>query len=169
MSILAKCFERLNEAIEVENTARLEDRLGRNELIPRTEIRIMGQMSLLTNDVVSAQIHLIGTVDVDASIDGGPYSWVGKKFAEILAIDGLELDKYADEIWLPTGASFTEVFSKKNLRCVRLEPIPALISKAVKAPVKNRILIRQALAVFPELKPLIEAHGGDISNFEGEE
>ena len=105
----------------------------------------MGQMSLLTNRTISAQIKLIGTVDVDASIDGGPYSWVGKKFAQILAAKGLELDKYADEIWLPKNATFQKVFSGKILTCLRLDPLDALVSKAVKAPEKNRILIRQAL------------------------
>ncbi len=123
-------------------------------------------MSLLTNESVTAQITLFGTQDVDAVVSGGRYGWVAKKFSELLEGDGLELDDYADEIWLPEGASFTQVFTGAHLTCLRLNPLDALVSKAIKAPAKNKILIRQALLVFPELRGRIEANGGDPARFE---
>lgn len=61
------------------------------------------------------QIKLVGTLDIDATVDGGYYGWVGKKFDELLRAQNLELDQYADEIWLPKGASFDEIFSSKHL------------------------------------------------------
>ncbi len=140
-----------------------------DELITKTEIRIMGQMSLLTNDAVKAQIKLVGTLDVDAAVDGGYYGWVGKKFDELLRAQGLELDQYADEIWLPEGASFDEVFSSKHLSCRRLHHLDALVSKAVKAKVKNRPLILQALLAYPELRELLRENNVDATYFEDEE
>ncbi len=77
---LDKVFESLERAIEIENQLRRTDELGEDELIRKTEIRIMGQMSLLTNDAVKAQIKLLGTLDVDAAVDGysfnSPYSLI---------------------------------------------------------------------------------------------
>lgn len=49
---LDKIFESLEKAIEIENQSRRFDELDESELVGRTEIRIMGQMSLLTNDTV---------------------------------------------------------------------------------------------------------------------
>ena len=153
---LEKIFRRLDEAIEVENQSRRADDFEASELVGLTEIRIMGQMSLLTNDAVTAHIRLFATQDVDAVISGGRHGWVAKKFSKLLEADGLELDDYADEIWLPDlaprfgsqiwlpeGATFTQVFSGAYLTCLRLNHLDALVSKAVKAPAKNRILIRQ--------------------------
>ena len=166
---LEKIFRRLDQAIEVENQGRRADDLEERELIGATEIRIMGQMSLLTNDNVTAEIKLFATQDVDAVVSGGRYGWVAKKFSELLEADGLELDDYADEIWLPDGATFTKVFSGTYLTCLRLNHLDALVSKAIKAPVKNKILIRQALVAFPALRARIEANGGDLATFEDEQ
>ncbi len=164
-----KIFNNLERAIEIENQARRFDDFEENELIVKTEIRIMGQMSLLTNDAVQAQIKLVGTLDVDAAVDGGYYGWVGKKFDELLRAQNLELDQYADEIWLPEGASFDQVFSSKHLSCLRLNHLDALVSKAVKAKVKNKPLIQQALIAYPELRDILRANDVDLAYFEEEE
>lgn len=161
-------FECLDKAIEVENQSRRADDFEESDLIGATEIRIMGQMSLLTNGTVTGLMRLFGTQDVDAVVTGGRYGWVAKKLSELLEAEGLELDEYADEIWLPRGAAFTKVFSGEYLTCLRLNHLDALVSKAVKAPAKNRILIRQALVVFPDLRALIKVNGGDLANFEEE-
>ena len=133
--------------------------------LAHTEIRVMGQMSLLSNTEVQAQIRLIATVDVDATVRGE--FWVQKKFEELLLKDGLELDPVASEIWLPAEATFTEMFSSNLLTCLRLDALYALVSKAIKAKEKNRILIRQALPIFGrELEDLIKKYGGDLVYFE---
>lgn len=166
---LDRIFESLEKAIEIENQSRRFDELDESELIGRTEIRIMGQMSLLTNDTVHRQIKLVGTLDVDAAVDGGYYGWVGKKFDELLRAQNLELDQYADEIWLPKGASFDEIFSSKHLSCLRLNHLDALVSKAVKAKVKNRLLIQQALVAYPDLRELLRKNNVNAAYFEDEE
>ncbi len=122
-------------------------------------------MSLLSNPLVQEQIRLFGTVDVDATVRGE--YWIQKKFEELLLEEGLELDPVADEIWLPVEATFTTVFSETILTCLRLDPLGALTSKAIKAREKNRILIRQALPVYgAPLEGLIKKYGGDLTYFQ---
>ncbi|MCP4447571.1 MAG: hypothetical protein GY811_19855 [Myxococcales bacterium] len=163
---LVKIFQDLDEVIGVENQQR---RLDDDEPLEDIEIRVLGQMSLLTNEAVSAQITLVGTLDVDASVTGGCYSWVGKKFSELLEAQNLELDRYSDEIWLPEGAAYVEIFSGKYLTCLRLHHLDALESKAVKAPEKNRLLIQQALPIYPVLEKRLMARNIDITYFEDAE
>jgi hypothetical protein len=162
---LRDVFERLARAIDTESASRREEDLPP---LGHTEIRVMGQMSLLSNPEVQAQIRLFGTRDVDATVRGE--YWVQKKFEEFLLEQGLELDSVANEIWLPKEATFSEVYSSPKLTCLRLDPIYALVSKAIKAKEKNRILIRQALPIFgDELRSLIEEYGGDLTYFEVQE
>ena len=132
---LHSIFERLTTAIDAENESLKDEGL---ELLASTEIRMMGQMSLLINAEVRAQIRLFGTADVDATVRGE--YWIQKKFAEILLEEGLELDPVADEIWLPEGATFSEIYSSEILRCLRLDPLYALLSKAIKAKEKTDYL-----------------------------
>ncbi len=158
-------FVRLEDAIADENVSLSGEGLA---LLGPTEIRVMGQMSLLSNPEVQAQIRLFATADVDATVRDE--YWVQKKFAELLLEEGLELDPVANEIWLPEDATFTETFSGKLLTCLRLDPLYALVSKAIKAKEKNRLLVRQALSVFGnELSDLIEQYGGDLKYFEEQE
>lgn len=148
-------------AIDEENQSLREEGLT---TLQATEIRVMGQMSLLSNPQVIAQIRLFGTMDVDATVTGE--YWIQKKFEELLLAEGLELDPVASEIWLPVEATFTTVFSGTILTCLRLDPLGALVSKAIKAKEKNRILIRQALPLWgAPLEELIEKYGGDLTYF----
>jgi len=158
-------FERLAHAIDIECAERREADLP---LLRHTEIRVMGQMSLLSNPELQAQIRLFGTRDVDATVRGE--YWVQKKFEAFLVERGLELDPVAEEIWLPKGSTFSEVFSSKRLTCVRLDPLYALVSKAIKAKEKNRLLLQQALPIFGHaLREMIEKYGGDLAYFETQE
>ena len=60
---LLNIFGRPDVAIEEENQSRRADDFEESELIGASEIRVMAQMSLLTNDIVTAQIALFGTRD----------------------------------------------------------------------------------------------------------
>ena len=72
----------------------------------------------------------------------------------------------SSEVWIPPGAKYLEIFSGNALDCEILDPISALVSKAIKAPEKNRILVREALNVYGEtLEAKIKEHGGNIEDF----
>lgn len=53
--------------------------------------------------------------------------------------------------------------------CLRLNHLDALVSKAVKAKVKNRLLIQQALLAYPELRELLRKNNVNCAYFEDEE
>ncbi len=70
-------------------------------------------------------------------------------------------------IWLPTDAQFQPLFDYENIEVRVLDPESALVSKAVKAPTKNKQLIREAIASekFPTLVDRILKHGGKLEDF----
>ncbi len=61
----------------------------------------------------------------------------------------------------------SNLFSFANVTVDTIDPESALVSKAVKAPVKNRQLIRQAIAsgAFPNLVERLLKHGGKLEDF----
>lgn len=133
--------------------------------IARAEIRILGQMSLLTNERVSSQITLADTADLDAQLRTEYV--VVKALREILKDHGLVYDETSEEIWIPKEATFEKLFDFENVRVTRIDPESALLSKAIKAKQKNKILIRQALSSkqFSNLAEKIEKNGGDLAYF----
>ncbi len=158
---LIQIFENLDRAIEVENEERRE---SGTLLLPKTEIILLGQMSLLENPEVKAHITLFATYDVDAIVKGS--HWIQRKFNELLKKEGLELDSLSHEIWIPPESTFTDIFSSNYLHCLRLDPLYALLSKAIKAKEKNKILIAQALDIYGDkLRSLIKKYHGNLDYF----
>jgi hypothetical protein len=162
MKELRDVFVELDQAIVSENEIRCS--LGGME-IKNPTIRVLGQMSLLLNDSVAARISLFSTQDVDAHVIGE--SFVTQTFKKLLEAKHLEFDFLSSEIWLPPDSTYITVYEGRNLKCEILDPISALTSKAVKAPEKNRLLIKSALEVYgEELARRITLHGGDLSIFQ---
>jgi hypothetical protein len=129
------------------------------------EIKLLGQFSLLAfEDKNLAQINIRRTDDIDAQITGDAN--VGWLFRQSVKEYGLEFDDLSNEIWLPDDATFIPLKESPLFRISAVDPISAFISKAVKAPEKNKILIREALAVYGVIleKRLIE-HGVDLNFF----
>lgn len=159
--LLEKVFKSLDEAIGKENAQRRQDgSLG----IPKAEIKVLGQMSLISNPEVQAKITLFATFDVDAIVTG-PH-WIETTFKALLKKEGFELDPLSNEIWIPEESTFTNIFSSNHLTCFRLDPLFAFLSKAIKAKEKNRIIISQALEAYGnDLKQLIIKYGGDLNYF----
>lgn len=62
---LNKIFEELNQRIETENLVR--EKSGAARILP-VEIQILGQITLLANDVVAKVLPLQRTGDLDARI-----------------------------------------------------------------------------------------------------
>ncbi|MBS1962192.1 MAG: hypothetical protein JST04_08250 [Bdellovibrionales bacterium] len=122
-------------------------------------------MSLLSNEAVSAVLSLAETGDLDALVDA-EYA-VLRELKTLLRDVGLIYDELSPEIWIPPGASFETLFEFSNIVVKRIDPESALVSKAVKAREKNRLLVQEAVASekFPNLLARIEKHGGDLAYF----
>jgi hypothetical protein len=159
---LHRIFQTLDRRIDALNEERAETG---GLKIPRGEIRLLGQMSLLANEEVSARIHLAETGDMDALLRAD-YLFL-RELKPLLRENGFIYDESSEEIWIPEGAHFEELFDFENVRVVRIDAESALVSKAIKAPEKNRILVREAIASgeFPALVDRIEAQGGNLETF----
>jgi len=87
-------------------------------------------------------------------------------FKTVIARNGYRFDDLATQIWLPKNATFHTIYESEILIVKTVDPISALISKAVKAKEKNRGLIKQALTKLgDELAGGIELNGGDLGYF----
>lgn len=167
-NLLLTIFKELDEWIESYN-ADIDSEEG-GKLRP-IEVQILGQFTLLANDMVARILTLQRTNDLDAVIKEN--NWNVRKILdkEILRKHGLELDPQSDDIWIPPGAKFELLKDFKNVRVKLLDPESALVSKAVKAKEKNKVLIIDAIACgeFPNLAERIEKNGGDLEYFVGDD
>ncbi|NDC22904.1 MAG: hypothetical protein EB078_11295 [Proteobacteria bacterium] len=155
-------FKELNERVDFINKERLVEGGLR---VSKAEVRLLGQMSLLVNKKVSAILSLAQTADIDAQLDMD--SVVKKELTSILKKYGLIYDEDSKLIWIPPGAKFEILFDLKNVVVKSIDPESALVSKAVKAPEKNKQLIREAIASgkFKTLIARIEKNGGKLEFF----
>jgi hypothetical protein len=161
-SQLESLFQRLDQKIEELNRQRRAD-----GLIPvsKAKVQLLGQVSLLANEKVSVVLTLATTGDLDAFLRMDEA--VKSEFIEALKTYGWVYDEDSYLIWIPPGAFFTTLFDLGHILVESIDPESALVSKAVKAPVKNKILIREAIASekFPTLVERIVANGGLLKNF----
>jgi hypothetical protein len=104
-------------------------------------IRVLGQTALFEANV---KLTLAVTKDVDVRADYDDA--VRREFQRLLATEGRELDPLGHEIWMPTETQYSELFVGKLVRLLLAEPDAVLISKALKAPAKNRPLLTEYLA-----------------------
>ena len=125
----------------------------------------MGQMSLLANKKVSLLLSLAQTADMDALLTMDHV--LKEELKTCLRKHGLVYDEDSHLIWIPKGATFDDLFDLKNVIVKAIDPMSALVSKAVKAPQKNKQLIREAIASgkFPGLADRIETDGGNLDFF----
>lgn len=161
---LIAIFTELNDRIEAENKERDED--GRLK-VAAFEVRVFGQATLLANEMVAQVIPLQMTNDLDAVFEANEYFAIHLLRKEILPKFNLELDSDSEKVWIPPGSTFETILNLKYLRVKILDPESALVSKAVKAKEKNKILIVDAIAskLFPDLVQRIEEHGGELEYF----
>ncbi len=64
-NLIKKIFTELNQVIELENLQRLKDG---TLTIPKSEVLIFGQMSLMVNESVATILNLAQTGDMDAKL-----------------------------------------------------------------------------------------------------
>jgi hypothetical protein len=163
-NLLKTIFKELDGKITVENVDRRE---SGTYLVPKCDIKILGQMSLLANDKISSVLHLAQTADMDALVT---VHFVKTELKKILIKNGLIYDEDSEKVWLPPEVKFEELFEFSNILVSVIDPESALVSKAIKAAEKNKQLIREALASgkFKNLADRIEKYGGRLETFIGE-
>ncbi|MEK6706040.1 MAG: hypothetical protein AABZ06_09645 [Bdellovibrionota bacterium] len=159
---LERIFRDLDKRIAEINFERRTEGL---RLFSKTKVRLLGQTSLMANDRISAMFSLAQTADLDAVLKMDDL--LKNEFTKLLIREGLVYDEDSYLIWIPHGAKFERLFDFENVGVETIDPESALVSKAVKAPEKNKQLIREAIASdeFPTLVDRILANGGKLENF----
>lgn len=159
---LGEIFTELNGRINEMNRERREE--GTLPIL-KAKIQLLGQISLLSNDQASLILSLAQTGDLDARLTMDQA--VKGELKLILKKHGLIYDEDSYLIWIPPGAKFERLFDLESVTVESIDPESALVSKAVKAPAKNRQLIREAIASekFPKLVDRILENGGKLENF----
>lgn len=138
--------------------AREEGRL----LLKPCHIRVLGQTALFESDV---DLHLNLTSDVDVYAD---YEHsIELEFRRLLAERGRELGTTGREVWMPTETRYDDLFVGEYVTMQVADPDAVLLSKALKAPRKNRALIVEYLAAgaSPRFFALAERYDLDLEQF----
>ena len=113
--------------------------------IGKFTIKILGQHALFEAQI---DLHLSATQDVDAKMNCD-YA-VKKKFNELLKPHGKHLDELSHEIWMPKETKYDDFYMGKNFKSYLAKPEYILLSKALKAPEKNKNLIIEYIAKGPD-------------------
>lgn len=156
---MKKIFTDLNQAVEIENLQRLKEG---TLTIPKSEVLLFGQMSLMLNELVVKILNLIQTGDMDAKLRMDYFT--KNKLLDLLKENGLVYDEDSHLIWVPENAKVIELFKFKNIEVKLIDAESTLVSKAIHAPQKNKQLIRQAIASgkFPDLVDRIIENNGKL-------
>ena len=160
--LMRKIFADLNQAVELENIRRLEEGIS---TIPKSEVLIFGQMSLMLNESATSYLSLIQTGDMDAKLQMDYFT--KNKLKKLLESSGLVYDEDSHLVWIPQDAKIINLFNFKNIEVKLVDAESTLVSKAVHAPQKNKQLVRQAIASgkFPGLIDRIIKNDGKLDNF----
>lgn len=160
--LFIQVFEKLNSALETENTVRRE---SGTKLIPMAKLTLLGQISLIVQPEHTYMLSLAQTGDLDAKIRADNAVKVILK--EILPAYGLIYDEDSELVFIPAGSQFFKFLNLSLVEVEVIDPESALVSKAVKAPEKNLQLIRQAIVSgsYPNLADRIAVNGGDLEKF----
>lgn len=139
--MLSELAHLLDMWIIEENVRRRSD--GAFQLRP-CEIRVFGQSALLEQRL-PLSIAATRDVDVRANYEHA----VEVRFRELLEDKGLILDPVGHEAWMPRETRWLPAFEGKFVRLLLAEPDAILLSKALKAPTKNKVLLLEYLARGP--------------------
>ena len=125
---LNELFIELNNRIDEINIARRNDGLPP---IANAKVQILGQMSLLSNDMASMILSLAQTGDLVALLTMDHV--IKEELKKALAKQGLVYDEDSYLIWIPPGAKFVPVKPS-----VRFDPAAAVDRGRVQRPLDRR-------------------------------
>lgn len=112
--------------------------------IRECEIKVIGQTALLEANL---SIHVPATMDVDVFAN---YQFsVMQKFKGLLKIVGKELDPVGHEAWMPKETLYNSYFEGAWVKGFLAQAEYVMVSKAKKAPEKNKALLAEYLALPP--------------------
>ena len=156
--VLVGIAERLDAWVVERN---LEARAEGMRTLPACTIHLVGQSALLE---VGVQLHLAVTNDVDVLAD---YTFaVEAELRRLLKQIGKELDPLSDQIWMPKETQYEMLFRGEFVTLKVADVDAILISKALKAPHKNRALLVEYLAsgATPRFMRLARKYGVDLES-----
>lgn len=136
--MLAKIAEKLDDWVLERN---LEAREEGIPLLRTCRIRVLGQMALLEGGE-ALPLAFTNDVDVYADYEGA----VEAEFRRLLEQEGKQLDPQGNEIWMPRETEYSNLFVGRYVTMQVADVDAVLLSKALKAPAKNRTLIVEYLA-----------------------
>ena len=142
--MLKKVFKALDTWIEAQNEEREQEGMLKLGIC---EIRVLGQTALIEANL---SIHVPATMDVD--VFAKCEHSVRRKFEDLLKEIGKELDPVGHEAWMPKETEYDDFFTGKWVNAYLAAPEYILISKAKKAPTKNRALLVEYIASGPPKK-----------------
>ena len=159
---MIKIFTELDQAVERENRQLVKEG---TLTIPKSEVLLLGQMSLMLNESVAKILNLIQTGDMDAKLRMDHFT--KSKLLQLLEESGLVYDEDSHLVWIPENYTTINFIKLKYIDVNLIDAESVLLSKAVHAPEKNRQLIRQAIVSghFPDLLDKIITTGGKLELF----
>jgi hypothetical protein len=157
--VLVDLVERLDAWVLERNLeARAEGMLS----LPPCTIYLLGQSALLE---IGVPFKLAVTNDVDVRAD---YVYaIQAELRRLLKQAGKELDPLGDEIWMPKETLYDVLFAGEFVTLKVADVDAILVSKALKAPHKNRALIIEylALGATPRFIQLARKYRVDLESF----
>jgi hypothetical protein len=136
--MLRPIAQKLDDWIAARNR---EARADGTRLIRRCRIRLLGQMALIE---AGMPLTLAATNDVDVYAD---YEFsVEAEFRRMLKAQGKDLDPLGHEIWMPKETEYSALYSGRFVELFAADGDAILLSKALKAPAKNRLILVEYLA-----------------------
>jgi hypothetical protein len=131
-------------------------------LLSPCTIKLLGQAALIES---GCKLPLAATRDVDVLAD---YEWsVQQQFERLLQARGLELDPLGREVWMPRETRYDPLFSGQFVTLLVADSEAVLVSKALKAPAKNGVLITDYLSqgATPRFLQLAHKYAVDLDQF----
>ncbi len=125
-------------------------------------IKVLGQTALLE---LGVPLALAATRDVDV-VANYEHS-VELEFRRLLAARGKDLDALAHEAWMPRETKYCPIFEGEFVTLLCADAEAVLVSKALKAPEKNRVLLLEYLAqgATERFNQLAEKYSLDVEQF----
>jgi hypothetical protein len=157
--VLRNVAERLDSWIIDRNT---ELQLKGMPAYRPCQIKVLGQAALLESGL---PLHLAATKDVDVRADYDHA--VEAEFRRLLQASGRDLDPVGHEAWMPRETTYTPLYSGRYVALLVADPDAVLVSKALKAPAKNRSLITEYLAMgaSPRFLQLCKRYAVELEQF----
>lgn len=126
------------------------------------QIQVLGQTALLEAGLA---LQLVATKDVD--VRANYEHAVEAEFHRLLRARGRELDPVGHEAWMPKETTYAPLYAGRFVTLLLADADAVLVSKALKAPAKNRSLLTEYLAkgASPRFLQLSKRYGIDLEQF----